>query len=111
MERGYGNFIPEANNFPSQEYETLTTQQNNKVQEIKVTEGWFNNGYNPRPVLTLNNCGYALPFNNLIVFVRHHTSQTNTTKSKKKPITSTPIWKCPTCTTGGSHLQNARLRM
>ena len=72
MARGYGKLMPEANNFPSQEYEALTHQQNNKVQEIKVTEGWFNNGYTPPPVLALNNCAYTTPFNNLIVTVRHN---------------------------------------
>ena len=74
MERGYGNFKPEYKNFPSQEYEALTLQKKNKLQEIKVAKGCINNGYTPPPVLKLNNCGYALPFNNLIVTICHHIS-------------------------------------
>ena len=50
MARGYGKFRPEDKNFSSQYVESLTPQQNNKLQDIKVTEGWYN-CYTPPHVL------------------------------------------------------------
>ena len=98
----YNSFVPEARNYPSEEWNILTAVQT--VIKTKADAGWMNS-YTPPVGFTLDNQGKPTPFNSLvaavqsvIVQVTNHTSTSEPGPFIPPPPALPPLIETPTMT-------------
>ena len=80
MASNLGDFQPEAKNYTSGQWNALTREQQQAVQQLKAAKGWIN-GFTPPAGFVIGQNGYPTPSESMVAAIQSVVGNTNTDTS------------------------------